>query len=281
MREIEAQKITETVARLCIEAAYELGDDVLLALKQAYGTEESELGKEVLSQILKNAEIAPKEKLPLCQDTGTAIVFLELGQEVHITGGDLYAAVDEGVRKGYTQGYLRKSIVSQPFSARINTEDNTPAVIHTDIVPGNRLEVTVLPKGAGSENMSRLGMLTPGEGREGVIDFVVRTVDEAGGKPCPPLILGVGIGGTADMALLLSKKALLRKVGEPSSDPEIASLEQEILERANTLGIGPMGFGGRITALAVHILTMPTHIAELPVGLSFQCHSARHTEATL
>lgn len=280
MREIKASAITEAVAQLCQEANIVLGDDVLAAIKQAQKTEESPLGKEVLSQLIENARIAKEERLPLCQDCGTAVVFLEIGQEVHITG-DLNAAVEDGVRRGYSQGYLRKSMVSQPFSTRINTQDNTPPVIHTEIVLGDKLKITVMPKGGGAENMSRLAMLKPSDGRQGIIDLVVRTVDEAGGSPCPPLIIGLGIGGTAEKAMLLAKKALLRKVGEPNADPEIAELEKESLARVNALGIGPLGFGGRTTALAVHAEAMPTHIASLPVAVNLQCHSARHKETTL
>jgi fumarate hydratase subunit alpha len=206
---------------------------------------------------------------------------LELGQDVRITGGDLYEAVNEGVRQGYEKGYLRKSMVRRPFSERVNTTDNTPAVIHTEILPGDRLKITVMPKGGGAENMSRLAMLSPSQGRDGVIDFVVRAVDEAGGNPCPPVIVGVGIGGTAEQTMLLAKKSLLRKVGEPNPDGETADMEEEILERVNNLGIGPMGYGGRITALAVHVETFPAHIASLPVAVNLQCHSARHKEAVL
>jgi fumarate hydratase subunit alpha len=281
LREIKTSVITQAVARLCQEANFILGDDVLAAIKQAQQTEESPLGREVLSQLIDNAKIAQEEHLPLCQDCGTAVVFLEIGQEIHIIGGDLNAAVEEGVRRGYTQGYLRKSIVSQPFSTRVNTKDNTPPVVHIEIVAGDRLKITVMPKGAGAENMSKLAMLKPSDGRQGIINLVVRTVDEAGGSPCPPLIIGLGIGGTAEKAMLLAKKALLRKVGEPNADPEIAELEKESLARVNALGIGPLGFGGRTTALAVHAEVMPTHIASLPVAVNLQCHSARHKETTL
>jgi fumarate hydratase subunit alpha len=280
MRKIKTSTITQAVARLCQEANFELGEDVLDALRQAQQTEKSELGKEVLSRLLENARIAREERLPLCQDCGTAVVFLEIGQDAHIVGGNLYAAIEEGIRLGYTQGYLRKSIVRQPFSARANTNDNTPPVIHTEIVPGDRIKITVISKGGGAENMSRVAMLKPAEGRRGVIDFVVRTVDEAGGKACPPLIIGLGIGGTIEQAMLLAKKALLRHVARPSPDPEVAELEQEILARVNELGIGPLGFGGRTTALAVHAET-PTHIASLPVAVNLQCHSTRHKEIIL
>ena len=281
MREIKASAITETVAQLCQQANFKLDEDVLAALKQAQQIEESPLGKEVLSQIIENARIAEREHLPLCQDCGTAVVFLEVGQETHIIGGDLYTAVAEGVRQGYTQGYLRKSIVRQPFSARVNTGDNTPPVIHTEIVPGDRIKVIVMPKGGGAENMSRLAMLKPSDGREGIIDLVVRTVDEAGGNSCPPLVVGLGIGATAEEAMLLAKKALLRQVGKLNSDPGVAELEKEILSRINDLGIGALGFGGSTTALAVQAEVRPTHIASLPVAVNLQCHSTRHREAVL
>jgi len=281
MREIKASAVTQTVAQLCQQANFVLGEDILAALKQAQQSEESPLGREVLSQLIENARIAEQEHLPLCQDCGTVVVFLEIGQETHIIGGNLYAAVEEGVRLGYSQGYLRKSIVSQPFSARINTKDNTPPVIHTEIVPGDQLKITVMPKGSGAENMSKLAMLKPSDGRQGIINMVVRTVDEAGGNPCPPLIVGLGIGGTAEKAMLLAKKALLRPIASANPDPEIAELEQEILTRINDLGIGPLGFGGRTTALAVNAEVMPTHIASLPVAINLQCHSARHKEIIL
>jgi fumarate hydratase subunit alpha len=281
MREIKASDIADAIARLCEEAGFFLGDDVLTALREACQAEESPLGRQVLEQILENADISAKEKIPLCQDCGAAVIFLELGQEVHITGGDLYTAVDEGVRRGYTEGYLRKSMVRQPFSARVNTKDNTPAIIYTDIVPDDRLKVIVVPKGGGSENMSKFAVLKPAQGRQGVIDFVVNAVDEAGSNPCPPVIVGVGIGGTAERAMLIAKRALLRRVGEPNPDPEVAELEREIFKRVNALGIGPQGFGGRITALAVHAEVFPCHIASLPVAVNLQCHSARHKEAVL
>ena len=281
MREIEASAITDAIARLCQQANFLLNKDVLSALKQAQQTEESPLGKEVLSQIIENARIAEREQMPLCQDCGTAIVFLEIGQEAHVSGGDLNSAVGEGVRQGYAQGYLRQSVVSRPFSARVNTGDNTPPVIHAEIVPGDRVRVIVMSKGSGAENMSRLAMLKPSDGREGIIDLAVRTVDEAGANPCPPLIVGLGIGATSEKVMLLAKKALLRKLGEPNPDPEVAELEAEILSRINDLGIGPLGFGGRTTALAVHAEVMPTHIASLPVAVNLQCHSARHKEAIL
>lgn len=281
MREIDCQQITETVASLFQEACVYLPDDVLSAIKQAKENEPSPVAQEVLNRILENTRIAAEGKTPLCQDTGSAVVFLELGQEIHITGGNLYSAVNEGVRQGYDQGYLRKSMVNQPFSVRVNTKDNTPAIIYTDVVPGDRLKIIVMPKGGGAENMTRLAMLSPSRGRQGIIDFVVNAVDEAGSNPCPPLIVGVGIGGTAERTLMLAKKALLRKVGETNPDAEIAELESEILKRINNLGIGAMGYGGRITALAVHIEVFPAHIASLPVAVNLQCHSARHKEATI
>lgn len=281
VREIQATTITEAIARMCMSANYDLGEDVTAALQLALQAEESPAGKETLRQLLENARIAREEQVPLCQDCGTAVVFLELGQDAHVVGGDLNQAVASGVAKGYTEGYLRKSIVRQPFSARVNTQDNTPPIIHTNIVPGDRLNITVMCKGGGAENMSRLSMLTPGVARQGVVDFVVKTVDEAGGKPCPPLIIGVGIGGTTDSVMLLAKKALLRQVGAPNPDGEVAALERELLTRINNLGIGPGGLGGRVTALAVHVETLPAHIASMPVAVNIQCHSSRHQEVTL
>jgi fumarate hydratase subunit alpha len=281
MREIETGAITEVVSRLFQQANFELGEDIITALKKARQEEESPRGREVIDRILENASIAASERVPLCQDCGMAMVFLELGQEVHIVGGDLYTAVNEGVHRAYDEGYLRKSVVRQPFSARINTGDNTPAIIYTEVVPGDKLRIMAMPKGAGAENLTRLEMLLPASGRQGIIEFVVKTVDEAQSNPCPPVIIGVGIGGTAEKALMLAKRALLRKAGEPSPDAETADLEREILHRVNRLGIGPMGYGGRITALAVHVECFPTHIASLPVAVNLQCHCARHNEATL
>ena len=281
MRDIDSKEVTKTVSRLFQDANFFLPEDVLASLKQARESEESPVGREVLDRILENSDIATKERIPLCQDCGAAVVFLELGQDAHIVGGDLYTAVNDGVRQGYEDGYLRKSMVRLPYSARVNTKDNTPAIIYTDIVPGDKLKITVVPKGGGAENMTRLAMLPPARGRQGVIDFVVNAVDEAGSNPCPPVIVGVGIGGTAEQTLMLAKRALLRKVGEPNSDAEFAQLEKEILKRVNNLGIGPMGYGGRITALAVHVEVFPAHIASLPVAVNLQCHSARHKEAIL
>ena len=281
MREIKVSDVTETIARLFEHSCHYLPEDVLAALKKAREEEESPVCRAVFDRMLEDAEIAGKEQIPLCQDTGVAIVFLELGQEVHITGGDLYTAVNEGVRRGYDRGYLRKSVVRQPFSARVNTKDNTPAIIYTDIVPGDKLKIIAKPKGGGSENMTRLTVLTPAKGRQGVIDYVVNRVDESGSNPCPPVIVGVGIGGTAERTMMMAKKALLRKVGQPSPDAEVAELEKDILERVNKLGIGAMGYGGRITALAVHAEVFPCHIASLPVAVNLQCWCARHEEALL
>ena len=281
MREIKTKDITSAVARLCQEANFYLGDDVLSALKKARKEEESPIARQILDQILENADIAAKEEMPLCQDCGLAIIFLDIGQDVHIAGGDLHEAVNEGVRRGYQEGYLRKSAVKQPFSARVNTKDNTPAIIHTQIVPGDKLKITVAPKGGGSENMSRFTVLKPAQGRQGVVDFVVKAVEEAGSNPCPPTIVGVGIGGSAEKAMAMAKRALLRPVGQPSPDAEVAELEQDILKRINATGVGSGGVGGTITSLAVHIETFPAHIASLPVAVNLQCHSARHKEAVL
>ena len=281
MREMDSKMVTETVSTLLQDGCYRLSDDVIAALRQAYEREESPAARNALAKLLENAEAAARDEIPLCQDTGMAVVFLELGQDLHVIGGDLYEAVQEGARRAYARGYLRKSVVDKPFSARTNTRDNTPAVIHATIVPGEKLKITALSKGFGSENMSRLAMLTPAGGRQGVIDFVVKCVDEAGANPCPPVIVGVGIGGTAEKCMLLAKQSLLRKVGEPHADSEVAELESEILKCVNDLGIGAMGYGGRITALAVHVEVFPTHIASLPVAVNLQCHSVRHREATL
>ncbi|MFH0945583.1 MAG: fumarate hydratase [Planctomycetota bacterium] len=281
MREIDAKIVTETISTLLQDACYHLSDDMMTALSLAQESEESPAARNVLAKLRENAEVAARDEIPLCQDTGMAVVFLELGQDVHIVGGDLYEAVQEGARRAYSRGYLRMSVVDRPFSARMNTRDNTPAVIHTAIVTGEKLNIKALSKGFGSENMSRLAMLTPAKGRPGVIDFVVKCVDEAGANHCPPVNVGVGIGGTADKCMLLAKQALLRRVGLPHPDSEIAELENEILSRVNELGIGAMGYGGKITALAVHVEVFPTHIASLPVAVNLQCHSVRHREATL
>jgi len=281
MREIDVKEITKAVSQLFQEACYYLPEDVLNALKQARQTEESPIGCNVLDRIIENVDISAKEQIPICGDTGVAVVFLEIGQDIHIVGGDIYCAINEGVRQGYAEGYLRKSMVSQPFSARTNTGDNTPAMIHTDIVPGDKLKIVALPKGAGSENMACLAMLSPAQGRQGVIDFVVNAVDKAGSNPCPPHIVGVGIGGTVEKTIMLAKRALLRRVGEPNPGAEVAERETEILERVNRLGIGPVGYGGRATALAVHVEVFPSHIASLPVAVNIQCWCARQKVAIL
>lgn len=281
MREIDAKEITKTISRLCQEANFFLPDDVLAALKKARDTEESPTCQQALDQILDNAKLAKDEQIAMCQDCGAAVIYLEIGQDVHITGGDLYQSVNAGVREGYEKGYLRKSMAKQPYTARVNTKDNTPAIIHTDIVPGDKVKIMVVPKGGGSENMSRLHMLTPAAGRDGIINAVVKAVDDAGSNPCPPIIVGVGIGGTAERTMELAKKALLRTVGEHNPDPEVADLEKELLKRINALGIGAQGFGGRNTALAVHVETFPAHIASMPLAINMQCHAARHKEAIL
>ena len=281
MRQIHYSEVTEVVARLCQESNFYLPEDVLNSLRKARAEEKSPLGRTVLAQILENAQIAAEEKVPICQDCGTAIVFLELGEELEITGGNLnlYAAIEEGVRRGYKEGYLRKSIC-HPFT-RKNTGDNTPAVIYTDIVPGNKLKIIFCPKGGGSENMSAIKMLSPSEGIEGVKKFVIETVKSAGSNPCPPIVVGVGIGGTFERVALLAKKALLRPFGSYNTDSELAALEDELLEEINYLGIGPAGLGGSTTALSVHIEMLPCHIASLPVAININCHAARHKEVTI
>jgi fumarate hydratase subunit alpha len=281
VREITCDQITDAVARLCKEANCYLGEDVERALREGLTLEESALGREVLEQLLLNAQIAADEQSPICQDTGVAVMFLEMGQDLHVTGGSLWEALVEGVRRGYGEGYLRKSMVAQPIFNRTNTKDNTPPVVHTEIVPGDKLTITVLPKGAGSENMTRLYMLVPADGVEGVKRVVLKAVEEAGPNPCPPIIVGVGIGGTSEKATILAKAALMREVGQPNADAQLAGLERELLEAIKATGIGPAGFGGCTTALAVHIETYPCHIASLPVAVNIQCHAARHKRAVL
>ncbi len=279
MREIEVAKVTQGVKEAAIAANYEASADLLQALARGAAAEESESGREIFRQLLENASIAREEHVPMCQDCGLTVVFVELGQEVHLVGGSFETAVQEGIRQGYGEGYLRKSLC-HPLT-RANTGDNTPAVIHTEIVPGDRLKLTVVPKGGGSENMSRVHMLKPAEGWAGVKEKVVGTVREAGPNPCPPIIVGVGIGGSFEQAAYLSKKSLLRELGRPNADPELARLEEELLLAVNDLGIGPQGLGGRITALAVHLLMQPCHIASLPVAVNIQCHASRHREVVL
>lgn len=281
MRNIDYQTIVDAVAELCFEAAMELPGDVLTAIRQAEGAETSELGKSLLKEYVENAAIARDEAMPLCQDTGFAVFFVELGDQVRITGGDLSSAINEGTAKGYQEHYLRKSIVRDPIFDRTNTGDNTPAVIHLDLVPGDKLEILLAPKGGGSENMSAIAMLKPSQGRDGVVQFVADTVIGAGGNPCPPTIVGVGVGGTFEKAAFLAKKALLRPVGAPHPDPNYAKLEAEILEKINASGVGSQGLGGDVTAFAVHVEPHPCHIASLPVAVNLNCHAARHAATTL
>lgn len=279
MRRITAEAVTEVVSGLAVQANFELGDDVVQCLKGAVAQEDSPLGREILGQLLENAEIAQNERIPICQDTGVGVVFVEMGQEVSIVGGDFESAVEAGIRSGYGEANLRKS-VCHPFT-RKNTGDNTPVIIHVRIIPGDKLKIWVVPKGGGSENMSRLFMLSPSAGWSGVKEKVIRTVEEAGPNPCPPTIVGVGMGGDFEMAALLAKKALLRPCGTPNPDPETAEMERELLEEINKTGVGPEGLGGRITSLDVHVLMMPCHIASLPLAINIQCHASRHKEAVI
>lgn len=279
MREISSEKITQVVRKLCIEANCHLPGDVKCAIEKSHQGETWPQAREILERIMENYAIADREDCPICQDTGVACVFVKMGQEVHVQG-DLAEAIHEGVRQGYTQGYLRKSVVRDPLD-RVNTGDNTPAMIYYDIVPGDGFEITVAPKGFGSENMSQIKMLKPSDGLHGVKDFVVQVVKDAGPNPCPPIVVGVGIGGTFDKAALLAKKALMRHAGQPNPVPFYAELEQELLGKINALGIGPQGFGGKTTALAVHIEQMPTHIAGLPVAVNINCHVTRHQTEVL
>ncbi len=279
VREIPVDEITHVVRRLCIEANTLLGADVVAALETSLAIEESPVGQDVFRQLIRNAEIARTEGIPLCQDTGMVVVFLEIGQDVHLTHGDLESAVNEGVRQGYRDGHLRASTLD-PLT-RKNFGDNTPAVIHTDIVPGDHIRVALVAKGFGSENMSQVALFPPSHGIEGIKKFVVERVDAAGPNSCPPVVVGIGIGGTMEKAAILSKKSLLRPIGQRHSNPGIAQLETEILEAVNSLGIGPQGLGGRVTALDVHIETYPTHIASIPVAVNLQCHSGRHKECII
>ena len=279
VKEIAAEEITKTVKRLCIEANTILGDNMIEALTKGYEIEESPVGKDIFRQLLENAKIAKEEGLPLCQDTGLAVVFVEMGQDLHMVGGDLNEAINEGVRQGYKEGYLRASSLD-PLT-RKNFGDNTPAVIHVEIKPGDKLKLALAPKGFGSENMSRVVLFPPAVGIEGVKKFVVQRVEESGPNPCPPVVVGVGIGGTLEKAAIIAKKSLLRPLGRRHANPDIAELEEDLLKEINKLGIGPQGLGGTITALAVHIETYPTHIASLPVAVNIQCHAARHKEIEL
>lgn len=280
MREFPVSQLTDVIERLCIEANTYLPEDVRAAIDQSRAVEDCSIAQGVLDKIIENYGIADRDAVPICQDTGVACVFLEIGQDVHFVGGNLQEAVDEGVRRGYTNGYLRKSVVRDPLQ-RVNTGDNTPAMLHTEIVPGDRVTVTVAPKGFGSENMSVLQMLKPSAGLEGVKDVILRAVEAAGPNPCPPMVIGVGIGGTFDKCALLAKKALLRSLDSHHPDPFYADLETELLEKINALGIGPQGFGGRSTALGLNIETMPTHIAGLPVAVNVSCHVTRHKTEVL
>jgi len=279
IREIPSKKIIEVVRGLCIDANYNLGNDVLRAFDKAIEAEESPTGIEVLKELQENARIAWEEKAPICQDCGLAVVFIDIGQDVHITGGDLTEAVNEGVRQGYEDGYLRKS-ACHPIT-RKNTGDNTPAIIHIQIVPGDKMKIVFAPKGGGAENMSRVTMLTPAAGIEGVKDFVVNRVKESGSNPCPPTVIGVGVGGTFERSAILAKKAILRDIGNRNPDPVLATIEEEILTRINRLGIGPMGYGGNTTSFDVFLEIEPCHIASLPVAVNIQCHAARHKEAII
>lgn len=280
MRDIHVDDIAEAVEKLCIKANYYLNDDIKDALIKFRQSEESPEACDILDKLLENAEIAAREQMAICQDTGMAVVFIEIGQDIHITGGSLTDAINDGVRKGYKKGYLRNSVINHPFG-RINTGDNTPAIIHYDIVKGENIKITVAPKGFGSENMSGVKMLKPSEGMKGTMDYIVDMVDKAGANPCPPVVVGVGIGGTMEKAAYLSKRALLRSVGQHNEDAMTSKMEEELLTRINNLGIGPQGFGGRTTALAVNVETYPTHIAGLPVAVNIGCHVTRHAEAIL
>lgn len=280
MREISVSKITEVVERLCIEANTHLPDDVKCAIENCQALEDGTIAKGVLEKIVENYHIADRENVPICQDTGMACVFLEIGQDVHFVDGDLRQAVDEGVRRGYDKGYLRKSVVADPVR-RGNTGDNTPAMLYTEIVPGEHVKITVGPKGFGSENMSAIRMFKPSAGLQGIKDFILETVENAGPNPCPPMVVGVGIGGTFDKAALLAKKAIMRPLDVPNPDPFYAQLEKEMLEKVNALGIGPQGFGGRTTAIGLNIETMPTHIAGMPCAININCHVTRHKTEVL
>ena len=280
MREIKAPLITQLVEELCIEACCVLPDNITNSFKSSLQTEKSPLGKEILETLIKNAKIAKDERNPICQDTGMTVVFVTMGQDIHVVDGFIEDAINEGVRRGYQKGYLRKSVVGDPID-RVNTADNTPAIIHYEIVPGTELNIVIAPKGFGSENKSGLKMLTPSEGVGGIKKFVIDTISTAGGNPCPPIIVGIGIGGTMERAAYLSKKALLKPVGSVNENKIIAALEKELLNEINQLGIGPAGFGGTTTALAVNILTNATHIAGLPVSVNIGCHATRHAEGKL
>jgi fumarate hydratase subunit alpha len=280
MREIHATSIVDAVKKLCMEANYSIEPDMLRAFDRALGTERSPAGKHVLQILKDNAELARTKKIPYCQDTGTVICFVELGQDVHVTGGGLADAINEGVRQGYTEGYLRASIVRSPFD-RVNTGNNTPAVLHVEVVPGVAMKIQLMAKGGGCENRSKYKMLTPAEGVDGVKEWILECIKTAGPDACPPLIAGVGVGGNFEKAALLSKKALFRELGAPNPDPFVDAVEKDVLDSANRLGIGPQGYGGDTTAFGIHILTYPCHITNLPVAVTIECHAHRHKEVTL
>ena len=275
MREVNVSEITNNIAQMCISANHELSPDMVKCLNDAHENESSDIGKKILGQLLENLDIAKEEMIPICQDTGMAVVFIKIGQDVHLTGGSLEDAINEGVRKGYTEGYLRKSVVNDPI-IRVNTKDNTPAIIHYSIVPGDKITITIAPKGFGSENMSRVFMLKPADGIEGVKEAILTAVKDAGPNACPPMFVGVGIGGTFEKCAIMAKEALTRQAGVHSDIPYVAELEKEMLEKINSLDIGPGGLGGRTTAFAVNINTYPTHIAGLPVAVNICCHVNRH-----
>lgn len=279
MKTIQHTKIIEAIKRLCMEANFDLGKDVIASFERSKEQEESPAGKAIFGALLKNIEIAKKERVPMCQDTGFSVIYIELGQDLHVEGGPLEEAINEGVRQGYAEGYLRKSMCD-PFT-RKNTGDNTPAIIVTEIVPGDRIKITVAPKGGGSENMSRVNMLKPADGKEGIKQLVINRCLEAGSNPCPPVIVGVGIGGSSEKAAILARKSLFREIGSINPDPELAEMEEDLLEKINGLGMGPQGLGGTQYALAVHIIKFPCHIAQLPVGINICCHASRHKEIIL
>jgi len=281
MREIQSSQITEAIAELCQQVNFELPDDVVEALQRSRQAATSQIARNILDQLLENARLSRDERIPYCQDTGLAVIFVELGQQVHLVGNDIYTAINAGVRQGYEEGYLRPSVLSDPLDRATNTGDNTPAIVHLRMVPGDEIKLHLAAKGGGSENMSALWMLTPTDSAEGIVEAIVERIQEAGGKPCPPLILGVGLGGNFEKAALLAKEALLRPLGQPNDDPQLAELEQRILAAVNATGVGPMGLGGGETALAVHLLSYPCHIASLPVALNVQCHAARHQSVTI
>lgn len=281
MREVSVNTIRDIVKELCIEANYYISDDIKEELINSNNKEKFEIAKEVLSKIIENDDIAKKEDMPICQDTGMACIFLDVGQDVHFVDGNLEEAINEGVRRGYKDGYLRKSVVKDPVLNRVNTNDNTPAIIYYNIVDGDKVKITVSPKGFGSENMSKIAMLKPSDGIEGVKKFILKTVEEAGPNPCPPMVVGVGIGGTFDKVALLAKKALLRPINERNKNEDYAKLEEELLKDINSLGIGPQGFGGLTTALGINIETYPTHIAGMPVAVNISCHVTRHKERVI